>query len=73
MVYGGAISSGDNSNMTVQQSLFNEDTASYIGGAIDIQKIRGLFVNCTFEKNSAKVLNTKWRMVEQYLHVTGQI
>ena len=54
MVYGGAISSGDKSNITVQHSLFKENTASYIDGAIDMQKTRGSFVNCTFERNSAK-------------------
>ena len=51
---GGAISSSDWSNITVQQSLFKENTATYIGGAIHMQKTRGSFVNCTFERNSAK-------------------
>ena len=59
MVYGGAISSHDRSNITVQQSLFKENTATYSGGAIDMQKTRGSFVNCTFERNSAKSLPHK--------------
>ena len=59
MVYGGAISSGDMSNITVQQSLFKENTATYSGGAIHIQKTQGSFVNCTFERNSAKSLPHK--------------
>ena len=57
MVYGGAISSHARSNITVQESLFKENTATYSGGAIDMQKIRGSFVNCTFERNSAKSLS----------------
>ena len=56
---GGAISSLDLSNITVQQSLFKENTATYIGGAILMQKTRGSFVNCTFERNSAKSLPHK--------------
>ena len=59
MVYGGAICSRDRSNITVQQSLFKENTAIYSGGAIDMQKTRGSFVNCTFERNSAKSLPHK--------------
>ena len=59
MVYGGAISSSDRSNITVQQSLFKENTATYSGGAIYMQKTRGSFVNCTFERNSAKSLPHK--------------
>ena len=60
MVCGGAISSSDRSNITVQESLFKENTATYRGGAIHMQKTRGSFVNCTFERNSAKsVLNKK--------------
>ena len=59
MVYGGAISSGDRSNITVQQSLFKENTATFSGGAIDMQNTRGSFVNCTFERNSAKSLPHK--------------
>ena len=59
MVYGGAISSGDRSNITVQQSLFKENTATYSGGAIYMEKTRGSFVNCTFERNSAKSLPHK--------------
>ena len=58
-MYGGAISSGDRSNITVQQSLFKENTATYSGGAINMQKTRGSFVNCTFERNSAKGLKHK--------------
>ena len=57
--FGGAIGSGDRSNITVQQSLFKENTASYIGGAIYMQKTRGSFVNCIFERNSAKSLPDK--------------
>ena len=57
--YGGAICLGDRSNITVQQSLFKENTATYSGGAIDMQKSRGSFVNCTFERNSAKSLLKK--------------
>ena len=59
MVYGGAISSYDRSNITVQQSLFKENTATYVGGAFHMQKTRGSFVNCTFERNSAKSLPHK--------------
>ena len=59
MVYGGAISLRDKSNITVQQSLFKENTATYIGGAIYMQNTRGSFVNCTFERNSAKSLLNK--------------
>ena len=59
MAYGGAISSRDKSNITVQQSLFKENTANYGGGAIDMEKTRGSFVNCTFERNSAKGLKHK--------------
>ena len=58
-MYGGAISSGDRSHITVQQSLFKENTATYSGGAIDVEKTRGSFVNCTFERNSAKSLKHK--------------
>ena len=56
---GGAISSGGRSNITVQESLFKENTATYAGGAIHMQKTRGSFVNCTFEKNSLKGLSDK--------------
>ena len=59
MVYGGAISSRDRSNITVEQSLFKGNTVFYIGDAIDIEKTRGSFVNCTFERNSAKSLTYK--------------
>ena len=59
MVYGGAISSGDRSNITVRQSLFEENTATYSCGAIHMQKTRGSFVNCTFERSSAKRLPHK--------------
>ena len=51
---GGAIFSLDNSDMTVQQCLFKENTATYCGGAIAMEKTRGSFVNCTFERNSVK-------------------
>ena len=54
MVDGGAISLYDRSNITVHQNLFQENTVTYIGGAIDMQKTQGSFVNCTFERNSAK-------------------
>ena len=57
--FGGAISSSDRSNITVQESLFKENTATFIGGAIHMQKTRGSFVNCTFEKNSLKGLSDK--------------
>ena len=59
MVFGGAIFSSDRSNITVQQSLFKENKATFIGGALDMQKIRTSFVNCTFERNSAKSLPYK--------------
>ena len=42
------------SNITVQQCLFKENTVTYSGGAIRMVKTRGIFVNCTFEKNSVK-------------------
>ena len=61
MVDGGAISSRDRSNITVEQNLFQENTATYSGGAIEMQKARGSFVNCTFERNSAK--STPHKMV----------
>ena len=51
---GGAIFSWDNSDMTVQQCLFKENLATYTGGAIAMEKTRGSFVNCTFERNSLK-------------------
>ena len=38
MIEGGAIPSRDRSNITVEQSLFEENTATYIGGGFDIQK-----------------------------------
>ena len=57
--FGGAISSADRSNITVRESLFKENTATYSGGAIDMQKTRGSFVNCTFERNSLKGLSDK--------------
>ena len=59
MVYGGVISSGDSSNITVQESLFKDNRASYIGSAIDMQKTRDSFVICSFERNSAKCLPHK--------------
>ena len=65
MVYGGAISSGDRSNITVQQRLFKENRASYIGGAIDMQRTRGSFVNCYFERSSAKSLPYKIAYVRE--------
>ena len=57
--FGGAISSGIRSNITVQESLFKENTATYSGGAIRMEKTRGSFVNCTFERNSLKGLPDK--------------
>ena len=57
--FGGAICSCDRSNITVQQSLFQDNTATYSGGAIYMQKTRGSFVNCTFERNSLKGLPDK--------------
>ena len=42
------------SNITVRQCLFKENTATCSGGAIKMVKTRGIFVNCTFEKNSVK-------------------
>ena len=57
--FGGAISSYDKSNITVEESLFKENTATYSGGAIDMQNTQGSFVNCTFEKNSLKGLSDK--------------
>ena len=57
--FGGAICSFDRSNITVQQSLFKENTATYSGGAIHMQKTRGSFVNCMFERNSLKGLPDK--------------
>ena len=59
MVYGGAISSRDRSNITVEQNLLKENTATYIGGPIDMQKTRLSFVKCTFERNSLKGLRDK--------------
>ena len=52
--YGGAIHLFGNKNLIVQQCLFKENTATYSGGAIMMVKTRGIFVNCTFEKNSAE-------------------
>ena len=42
------------SNIKVQQCLFKENTATYSGGAIMMVKTRGIFVNCTFERNSVE-------------------
>ena len=61
IVYGRAISSSDRSNITLQRSLFEENTATYSVGAIHMHKTRGSFVNCTFERNSAK--STPHKMV----------
>ena len=52
--FGGAICAEDNSHLTMHQCIFKENTGTYCGGAIFIQKTRGIFVNCTFEKNSVK-------------------
>ena len=52
--FGGAIASQDRSNITVQESLFKENTATYSGGAIYMQKTRGSFLHCTFERNFVK-------------------
>ena len=43
----------------MEQSLLKENTATYIGGAIDIRKTRGSLVKCTFERNSLKGLPDK--------------
>ena len=43
----------------MQQSLFKENTETYIGGGIDMQKTRGSLVNCTFERISAESLPHK--------------
>ena len=52
---GGAISTaGIDTNLTIKQCLFKENAATYCGGAIKMQKARGSFVNCTFERNSVK-------------------
>ena len=53
--FGGAISAtGAGTNITIKQCLFKENTATYSGGAIAMEKTRGSFVNCTFERNSVK-------------------
>ena len=52
--HGGAIRLVSNKDLIVQQCLFTENTATYSGGAIKMIKNRGIFVNCTFEKNSVK-------------------
>ena len=51
---GGAITSVDRSDITVQQCLFKENTATYIGGAIFMKNSDGSFENCTFEDNTVK-------------------
>ena len=52
---GGAISAADaGTNITIRQCLFKENTVTYGGGAIDMQKARGSFENCTFDRNSVK-------------------
>ena len=52
---GGAISAaGDDTNITIKQCLFKENAATCGGGAINMQKARGSFVNCTFDRNSVK-------------------
>ena len=57
---GGAISATDaGTNITIKQCLFKENTATYSGGAIDMQRSRGSFVNCTFGRNSVKSLLQK--------------
>ena len=42
------------SNITVQGCLFKKNTVTYSGGAIVMVKTRGIFVNCTFERNSVE-------------------
>ena len=59
IVYGGAISSRDMSNRTVEQSFFKEKTATYCCGVIHMHNTRGLFVNCNFERSSVKSLPQK--------------
>ena len=58
--FGGAICA-DNSNLTMHQCIFKENTATYSGGATQIQKSQSLFENCTFERNKVNSLqqNTK--------------
>ena len=51
---GGAIFALYNSYLTMHQCIFKENKATYSGGAIYIQRTRGSFVNCTFERNSVK-------------------
>ena len=52
---GGAIAATfAGTNIIIKQCLFKENTATYSGGAIDMEKARGSFVNCTFERNSVK-------------------
>ena len=52
---GGAISANSaGTNITIKQCLFKENTATYSGGAINMRKAQGSFVNCTFDRNSVK-------------------
>ena len=52
--HGGAIGSFRNSDITVQHCLFKENTATYGGGAIFMEKTRGSFVSCILERNSVR-------------------
>ena len=59
--FGGAVCGLYNSYLTMHQCIFKENTATYSGGAIHIQRARGSFVNCTLEVNSVKSrLQKKW-------------
>ena len=53
---GGAIASLRNSDITVQQCLFKENTATFSGGAILMQETQGSFEDCTFVDNTAQNL-----------------
>ena len=67
---GGAISAtGANKNITIKQCLFKGNTATYSGGAISMQKTRGIFVNCTFEKSSAETSGAVFTLDTS--HLTG--
>ena len=54
--YGGAIYCGNNSSLTVTNSIFSDNSANYYGGAIDCYSSSSATVtNCTFSNN-----NTNW-------------
>ena len=52
--FGGAVRAVHNLDLTAHHCLFKENTATYAGGAISMRGTRGLFVNCTFERNSVE-------------------